>query len=109
MAGKKAEDKAVGMYRGGRNTKIHTLVDGLGNPLAFMLSSGADHNSKHAVPLLQQIDIEGSNILGDKAIRSQSNSRLHCFSECLIYHPAERDLRYSLACRLAFLQRAPSN
>ena len=67
MAGKKTEDKAVGMSRGGRNTKIHTLVDGLGNPLAFMLSSGADHDSIHAVSLLQQVDIEGSNILGDKA------------------------------------------
>ena len=55
------------MSRGGRNTKIHTLVDGLGNPLAFMLSSGADHDSTHAVPLLQQINIEGCNILGDKA------------------------------------------
>ena len=46
---------------------IHTLVDGLGNPLAFLLSSGNDHDSRHAVPLLSQIDIEGSNILGDKA------------------------------------------
>ena len=63
----KTENKAVGMSRGGRNTKIHTLVDGLGNPLAFMLSSGQDHDSVHAVELLQQINIEGSNILGDKA------------------------------------------
>ena len=34
--------------------------------LAFLLSSGNDHDSRHAVPLLSQIDIEGSNILGDK-------------------------------------------
>ena len=67
MVGKKTENKAVGMSRGGRNTKIHALVDGLGNPLAFMLSSGGDHDSTHAVPLLQEIDINGSNILGDKA------------------------------------------
>lgn len=67
MVGKKAENKAVGMSRGGRNTKIHTLVDGLGNPLAFLLSSGNEHDSTHAVPLLQEIDIKGSNILGDKA------------------------------------------
>ena len=66
-AGKKRENKAIGMSRGGRNTKIHTLVDGLGNPLAFMLSSGTDHDSTHAVPLLEQIHIAGSNILGDKA------------------------------------------
>ena len=39
----------------------------MGNPLAFLLSSGNDHDSKHAIPLLSQIDIEGSNILGDKA------------------------------------------
>ena len=67
MAGKKSGNKAVGVSRGGRNTKIHALVDGLGNPLAFLLSSGNDHDSKHAVPLLSQIDIKGSNILVDKA------------------------------------------
>ena len=67
MVGKKPGDKAVGVSRGGRNTKIHALVDGLGNPLAFLLSSGNDHDSRHAVPLLSQINIEGSNILGDKA------------------------------------------
>ena len=67
MVGKKAENKAVGMSRGGRNTKIHTLVDGLGNPLAFMLSSGNEHDSVHAVSLLSKINITGSNILGDKA------------------------------------------
>ena len=42
-------------------------MDGLGNPLAFLLSSGNDHDSKYTVPLLSQIDIEGSNIIGDKA------------------------------------------
>ena len=67
MVGKKAENKAVGMSKGGRNTKIHTLVDGLGNPLVFLLSPGNDHDSKHAIPLLGQIKIDGSNILGDKA------------------------------------------
>ena len=67
MAGKKAENKAIGVSKGGRNTKIHTLVDGLGNPIAFLLSPGNDHDSKHAIPLLSQVRIEGSNILGDKA------------------------------------------
>ena len=42
-------------------------MDGLGNPLAFMLSSGGSHDSTCAIPLLQKIDIKGSNILGDKA------------------------------------------
>ena len=51
--GKKSGNKAVGISRGGRNTKIHALVDGLGNPLAFMLSSGNDHDSTHAIALLR--------------------------------------------------------
>jgi len=67
MVEKKSENKAVGVSRGGRNTKIHTLVDGLGNPLAFLLSSGNDHDSIHAIPLLRQVEIAGSNVLGDKA------------------------------------------
>lgn len=65
--GEKTENKAFGMFRDGRNTKIHTLLDGLGNPLAFMLSFGQNHDSVHMVELLQQINIEGSNIIGDKA------------------------------------------
>jgi len=65
--GEKAENKAVGVSKGGRNTKIHAAVDGLGNPLAFLLSPGNDHDSKHAIPLLEEMEIGGSNILGDKA------------------------------------------
>ena len=113
MAGKKTEDKAVGMSRGGRNTKIHTLVDGLGNPLAFMLSSGNDHDSVHAVSLLSQVNIERSNILGDKAygakaIREYIVSRVHCFSGGHLYNPAKERCQWSLAYRLAYLQRAAS-
>lgn len=65
--GKKTAEKAVGSSRGGKNTKIHALVDGLGNPLAFLLSSGNDHDSVHAIPFLKRVQISGSNILGDKA------------------------------------------
>jgi len=71
--GKKTEDKAIGRSKGGLNTKIHAVVDGLGNPLAFLLSPGNDHDSKHAVPLLDKIDnIEGSNVLGDKAYGAEA-------------------------------------
>ena len=71
MAGKK-EDKAVGVSKGGRNTKIHAIVDGLGNPVSFLLSAGNEHDSKHAIPLLSQIGIKGSNILGDKAYNAKA-------------------------------------
>ena len=40
-------DKAVGRTTGGLNTKLHVIVDGLGNPVEFMLSAGNDHDSIH--------------------------------------------------------------
>ena len=65
--GKKRENKAVGLTKGGLNTKINAIADGLGNPIAFLLSPGSDHDSTHAIELLNMTDIEGSNLLGDKA------------------------------------------
>ena len=68
---KKTAEKAIGLSRGGRNTKIHALVDGLGNPLAFLLSAGNEHDSKCALPLLEKVDIKGSNIIADKGYSAQ--------------------------------------
>ena len=65
--GEKTEDKAVGRTKGGLNTKIHAIVDGLGNPVAFLLSPGNDNDSTHAIELMNMTDIAGSNLLGDKA------------------------------------------
>ena len=66
MVGEKTENKAVGRTKGGLNTKIHTIVDGLGNPVAFLLSPGNNNDSTHAIELMNKIDITGSNLLGDK-------------------------------------------
>ena len=65
--GMKKGGKAVGLTRGGLNTKIHAIVDGLGNPVEFLLSPGNDHDSTHAIEILSRVEIEGSNILGDRA------------------------------------------
>ena len=72
MVGEKTEDKAVGRTRGGLNTKIHAVVDGLGNPVEFLLSAGNDHDYVHAVELLEQVKLSGSNILADRAYGAQS-------------------------------------
>ena len=66
-AGEKTENKAIGRTKGGLNTKIHAIVDGLGNPVAFLLSAGNDNDSAHAIELMDMTDIAGSNLLGDKA------------------------------------------
>ena len=65
--GKKRENKAIGLTKGGLNTKIHAIVDGLGNPVAFLLSPGNDGDSTHAIELMYRTDITGSNLLADKA------------------------------------------
>ena len=71
--GKEAENKAVGRTKGGLNTKILAIVDGLGNPVAFLLSPGNDNDSIHAIELMDMTDIAGSNLLGDKAYGTKEN------------------------------------
>ena len=70
--GEKTANKTVGRTRGGLNTKIHAVVDGLGNPVKFLLSAGNDYDSVHAVELLEQVKITGSNILADRAYGAQA-------------------------------------
>ena len=57
----------IGLSRGGKNTKIHALVDGLGNPIRLIFTGGEIHYSKKAVPLLKGFEIAGNAVLGDKA------------------------------------------
>ena len=72
MAGGKTADKAVGRTRGGLNTKLHAVVDGLGNPVTFLLSAGNDHDSVHTIELLGKVEISGSNVLADRAYGAQA-------------------------------------
>jgi transposase len=43
-AQKSGVDQAIGRSRGGLSTKIHTLVDALGNPIGFHLTGGEAHD-----------------------------------------------------------------
>ena len=61
------EKQDIGLSRGGKNTKIHALVDGLGNPIRLIFTGGEVHDSKEGVPLLEGFEIAGSAVLGDKA------------------------------------------
>jgi transposase len=57
----------IGLSRGGKNTKIHALVDGLGNPIRLLFTGGEDNDCKHGVPLLEGFDLSKTAVLGDKA------------------------------------------
>src|SRR5262245_57265130 len=59
------DGEALGRSRGGFSTKIHIAVDGLGNPVKFLVTGGQEADITHAPAL-----IEGQSaavVLGDKA------------------------------------------
>ena len=62
---KKADEQAIGRSRGGLSTKIHALVDALGNPLAFHLTGGQAHDLDGADVLLPGMTAD--TLLADKA------------------------------------------
>jgi len=62
---KSGEDQAIGRSRGGLSTKIHALVDALGNPIGFCLTGGEQHDLVGADHLLPTM--EADTLIGDKA------------------------------------------
>lgn len=70
--GGKTADKAVDRTRGGLNTNIYAIVDGLGNPVKFLLSVGNDNDCVHVVELLKNVELCGSNVLADWAYGARS-------------------------------------
>ena len=64
-ARKKNGAQAIGRSRGGLTTKIHALVDALGNPVAISLTAGQASDLEQAEPLLEQVNPKA--FLADKA------------------------------------------
>ena len=62
---KEGEDQAIGRSRGGLSTKIHTMVDALGNPVGFFLTGGGAHDLVGADHLLPEM--QADMLLADKA------------------------------------------
>ena len=62
----------IGVSHGGKTTKIHAVVDALGNPVHFLLTGGNIFDASAAIDLLSEVKISGSNILGDKAYGTKS-------------------------------------
>jgi len=60
----------LGRSRGGFSTKIHILVDALGNPVEFLLTGGQEADVTQAEPLMK--GHEAGAFLGDKAYDSDA-------------------------------------
>jgi len=63
VAVKKGLHKGRGI--GGLSTKVHVIVDGLGNPLHFLLSPGTRNDIVYAQTLLEPFDFKGKKVLAD--------------------------------------------
>ena len=67
---KKGASNEIGHSRGGASSKIHAVVDAYGYPLFVMLSEGQRNDINYVIPVLEHIDIEGSNVLADRGYDS---------------------------------------
>jgi transposase len=63
-------DEAIGRSRGGLTTKIHVVVDALGNPLVVSLTAGNVHDICQAESLLAQVKPKA--LLADKGYDADS-------------------------------------
>ena len=63
---KPARTTAIGRSRGGLSTKIHALVDALGNPVNFFLTGGEAHDLVGA-DHLPALDARADTLIADKA------------------------------------------
>src|SRR5271165_6938457 len=67
---KNGEDQAIGRSRGGLTTKIHAIVDALGNPVALSLTPGQAADITQAEPLLDEVGPEA--VIADKGYDSDA-------------------------------------
>ena len=86
---KVGEDEAIGRSRGGLSTKIHTLVDALGNPVAFFLTGGQAHDLEGADHLLPSL--QADTLIADKAFDADARviEPLAAAGKTAVIHPGQ--------------------
>ena len=65
------KNQAIGVSRGGKNTKIHVLLNERMQVFNVVLSAGQVHDSEMALDLLGNFNLVGKKILADKAYSSE--------------------------------------
>jgi transposase len=84
--------QALGRSRGGFSTKIHLLVDSLGNPLHLLLSGGQRHDLSQAARLLNGYDSQ--YVIADKGYDSDDLLRLINTQEAIAVIPPRANRRH---------------
>ena len=65
------KNQAIGSSRGGKNTKIHVLLNERMQVLNMVLTGGQVHDSEPVLELLGNFNLVGKKILADKAYSSE--------------------------------------
>ena len=96
-------NQAIGRSRGGLTTKIHMVVDALGNPLAFSLTGGQTHDITQAETLIAQVQpnavladkgYDGDDFVASLTVRDQAG------------HPSQSESQGQTRLRFRALRRA---
>ena len=66
------KNQAIGSSRGGKNTKVHVIINERMQLLGVVLTGGQIHDSEPALDLLAGIDLAGKKLLADKAYSCKS-------------------------------------
>jgi transposase len=85
-ARKKGGSQEIGRSRGGPSTKIHAIVDALGNPVRLELSPGQTHEMKLAPTMLA--DIRDANVIGDRAYDAKALADQLAGPRCRVVIPS---------------------
>lgn len=88
------------MTRGGRNTKIHAIVDGLGNPLHVQLTGGQISDITVAYELLEHVDVSGSIVMADKAYGAAGLSNKNRKIRSSLLYSAKIEYSRTMGCGL---------
>ena len=65
------QKQGIGRSRGRNTTKIHAIVDALGNPILIYLTGGQISDCTPAIDLMNLFDLENSYVLADKGYDSK--------------------------------------
>jgi len=91
--GKDSQDvECLGRSRGGFTTKIHALVDALGNPLRFILIAGQRHDITQAYTL--SLDTQNTIFIADKGYDCSAFVQQLEAQACQIVIPSKRNRRH---------------
>ena len=86
-----SEAQALGRSKGGFTTKIHALVDGLGNPIKFILTGGHRNDITQAAELVKEQ--RNTAFLADKGYDSQELVDILEAQDCTATIPSKKNAK----------------